>query len=226
MPFWAQQIQEFDTIRQTAREVIEKGSGVRDQIRDITLTALKAGHLEAKRIKRVVETVGEGALSGLASDVADSKHTLSEACSGIDDALAAGAQAAQLTLEEAQQRVNHFADQDIAKAKADLKDLESLFLDTLGELAHRSQATTSQLLTDVRRHAQASGTAVGKQIASTVSEAVGELKRKGETDIKQALNTAFSTGEYFAQVAGGVLANLAEKLSGPKEEKRQDSKEG
>ena len=219
-------VPELEEIRQAAREVIEKGSGVRNQIHDITLSALKAGRLEAERIKRVVETVGEGALSGLASDAADSKQTLSEACAGIDDALAAGAQATQLTLEEARQRVKHFADQDLAKAKADLKDLESLFLDTLGELADRSQATASQLLADVRRHAQASGTAVGKQIGSTISEAAGELKRSGETDINQALNTAFSTGQHFAQVAGGVLANIAEKLRGAKGDNKQKSQEG
>ncbi len=121
--------------------------------------------------------------------------------------------------------MKHFADQDLAKAKADLKDLESLFLDTLGELADRSQTTASQLLADVRRHAQASGTAVGKQISSTISEAAGELKRRGETDIKQTLDTAFSTGEHFAQVAGGVLANIAGKLSGAKGEKKQESQE-
>ena len=217
---------EFEEIRQAAQKVIEEGSGVRDQIRDITLNALKAGHLEAERIKSVVENVGEGTLSGLASDVADSKQTLSEACAGIDDALAAGAQATQLTLEEAQQRVKHFADQDLAKAKADLKDLESLFLDTLGELADRSQTSATQLLTDVRRHAQTSGTAVGKQIASTISEAAGELKRKGESNINQALNTAFSTSEHFAQVAGGVLANLAEKLRDTKGEKKPETQEG
>ena len=191
-------------------------------IRDITLNALKSGQLEAGRIKSVVETVGEGALSGLASDVADSKHTLREACAGIDDALAAGAQATQLTLEEAQQRVKHFADQDLEKAKADLKDLESLFLDVLGELADRSQTTASQLLTDVQRHVQASGTAVGKQIGSTISEAAGELKQKGESNINQAVNAAFSTSEHFAQVAGGVLANIAEKLHGDKGKKQTE----
>ena len=52
------------------------------------------------------------------------------------------------------------------------------------------------------------------------------LKRRGETDIKQALDTAFSTGEHFTQVAGGVLANLAGKLSGAKGEKKQESQEG
>jgi predicted DNA-binding ribbon-helix-helix protein len=217
---------ELERIRQTAREVIEKGSEVRNQIRDITLNALKAGQLEAERIKKVVETVGEGALSGMASDVEDSKRILSEACAGIDDALATGAQATQLTLEEAQQRVKHFAEQDLAKGKADLKDLESLFLDTLGELAKRSQTSATQLLTDVRDHAQASGTAVGKQITSTVSEAAEELKRKGKTNINHVLNTAFSTSEHFAQVASGVLANLAEKLRDPKGEKKQESEEG
>ncbi len=88
-------VPELEEIRQAAREVIEKGSGIRDQIRDITLNALKAGRLEDERIKRVVEKVGVGALSGLASDVADSKHTLREAGAGIDDAFAAGAQATQ-----------------------------------------------------------------------------------------------------------------------------------
>ena len=219
-------VPELEEIRQAARQVIEKGGEVRDHIRDITLNALKSGQLEAGRIKSVVETVGEGALSGLASDVADSQHTLREACAGIDDALAAGALATQLTLEEARQRVKHFADQDLAKAKADLKDLESLFLDTLGELADRSQETASQLLTDVRRHVQASGTAVGKQIGSTISEAAGELKRKGESNINQAVNAAFSTSEHVAQVAGGVLANLAEKLHGAKGENKQKSQEG
>ena len=219
-------IPELDEIRQAGREVIAKGSEVRNHIRDITLSALKAGHLEAERIKNVVKTVGEGALSGLASDVADSKHTLREACAGIDDALAAGAQATQLTLEEAQQRVKHFADQDLAKAKADLKDLESLFLDTLGELADRSQTTASQILADVRRHARASGTAVGKQIGSTITEAAEELKQRGEPGINQALDTAFSTGQHFAQVAGGVLANIVGKLRGAKGEKKQESQEG
>jgi hypothetical protein len=75
-------VPELEDVRQAAREVIEKGCEVREHIRDITLNALKTGQLEAGRIKNVVETVGEGALSGLASDAADSKHTLREACAG------------------------------------------------------------------------------------------------------------------------------------------------
>lgn len=122
--------------------------------------------------------------------------------------------------------MKHFADEDLAKAKADLKDLESLFLDTLGDLANRSQTTASQLLTDVRRHAQASGTAVGKQIASTISEAAGELKRRGATDITQTLNAAFSTNVHFAQVAKEILGNLEEKLRGVKGAIKQETQEG
>lgn len=219
-------VHELEDIRQAAHQVIEKGGEVRDHIRDITLNALKSGQVEAGRIKSVVETVGESALSGLASDVADSQHTLREACTGIDDALATGALATLLPLEEAWQRVKHFANQDLAKTKADLEDLESLFVDTLGKLADRSQETASQLLTDVRRHVQTSGTAVGKQIGSTISEAAGELKRKGESNINQAVNAAFSPSEHVAQVAGGVLPNIAGKLPGAKGDTKQKSQEG
>lgn len=44
-------IPELEHIRQAAREVIEKGSEVRDQIRTITLSALKTGRLELSASK-------------------------------------------------------------------------------------------------------------------------------------------------------------------------------
>jgi hypothetical protein len=48
----------------------------------------------------------------------------------------------------------------------------------------------------------------------------------GVRDINQALNTAFSASAHLAQVAGGVLANLTEKLSGTKGKKTGNQQEG
>ncbi len=101
-----------------------------------------------------------------------------------------------------------------------------MFLDTVSELANRSEETAKQLLTDLRSHAQNSGTAVGKQINSAVSDAAGELTRMGETHITNTLNAALSSGAHLAQAASGVLANLADSLSSAKGDKKKDSGEG
>lgn len=122
-------------------------------------------------------------------------------------------------------RIKIWLGQDLVKAKAALKVLESLVLNALGELANCSQKTATQLLTDVRDHAQASGASGVKHMASTISEMAGELKRKGETKINRALNTVFSISKHFAQVADGVLANLAEKLRDSKGGKKHESEE-
>ena len=101
----------------------------------------------------------------------------------------------------------------MAKARENLKNLEKLFLDALRETSAASRGAISSVLGDLLRHAQASGTAVGGELAQSVSGLTGRMAEAGHAQFQAGLDAAVSSGVMMARIASGVLAGIADSLA-------------
>jgi hypothetical protein len=95
--------------------------------------------------------------------------------------------------------------------RARAKSLEGDFLDSLREAARAGRGTVSSILDDLIRHAQASGTAVGRQLEQ-MSGLSGRMAEAGRAQFEAGLRAAMSSTAMTARIASGVLAGIADSL--------------
>lgn len=196
-------------------------AAVSGRVRAITLNAFSGGGLNAEAIKQVMSAVIKGAQQGAASHVGHEAKLLKEAMQGLDDALAAAAEASQLALKEAASRTSEFSQQELKNTMTDLATLESLFIETLTHAAQSATGTAQTTLHDLAHHARISGTAVGKQVASAVSQLAHIIADTTREQVASGTQTLRKEGALFASLAAGVLNGIVQRLQPKTEEKNE-----
>jgi hypothetical protein len=199
------------SIENEVRHAIERGRHIQARVRDITLAALARGELDGAAMRKVTREVLKLIEEAATVQGARAQDVMADAVAGVDQALAHAAQALKLSIDEAAGRAQQFSREDLAKARASLKDLEQLFLDTLRETARASRGAASTILNDLAKHAEASGTAVGRQLEQ-MSGLSGRMAEAGRAHFEAGVNAALTSGAMMARVASGVLAGIAESL--------------
>jgi hypothetical protein len=198
-------------IRDDVRRAVGQGHGIQKAVRDITLKALTRGELDQNAVRRVTRDVVKGVQEAATVQGVRAKEVVAEAVAGVDEALAHAAQALKLSIEEAAGRAEKFSSEDLARARESLKSLEGDFLDTLRETARASRTTVSASLDDLIEHAQASGTAVGRQLGQ-MSGLSGRMAEAGRAQFEAGVHAAMSSSAMMARIASGVLAGIADSL--------------
>ncbi len=207
-------------IRDEVRSAVERGRGIQKAVRDITLKALTRGELDQEAIRKVTSNVIKAVQEAATVQGGRAKEVVAEAVAGLDEALAHAAQALKLSIEEAAGRAEKFSREDLAKARSSLKNLEGDFLDTLRETARASRSTVSAILDDLIKHAQGSGTAVGRQLQQ-VGGLSGRMAEAGRAQFEAGMHAAISSTAMTARIASGVLAGIADSLdANPKNRSR------
>lgn len=195
-------------VEQNVHEALESGQDIYEKVRDITLKALTQHELDQENIKEVVQAVGRGIGSGINSQNQVNQKVFKQSAEALDDALGTTAEATKLAFEEATAKINEFSEQDMKKAREDLKSLEAMFLETMADVARESSDVVSDIVRDFITHAQNNGTAVGKQ-TQRVLDALGNLKQFSENSV---VNTTVETSSKLAKIGSGILAGIAESL--------------
>ncbi len=198
-------------IRDEVRRAIEQGRGIQKAVRDITLKALTRGELDQDAIRKVTGDVVKGVQEAATVQGVRAKDVVAEAVAGVDEALAHAAQALKLSIEEAAGRAEKFSREDLAKARESVKNLEGDFLDILREAARAGRGTVSSILDDLIKHAQASGTAVGRQLEQ-MSGLSGRMAEAGRAQFEAGVHAAISSTAMMARIASGVLGGIADSL--------------
>ncbi len=202
-------------VEQTVREALESGQDIYQQVRAITLKALTEHELDQENIKAVVQAVGRGISSGMNSQNQMTKQAFRQSAEALDDALVNTAEATKLAMEEAASKVHEFSEHDIKKAQEDLQSLETLFLETMADVAKGSGDVVAGIVRDFITHAQNNGTAVGKR-TQTVFEALNNLRHLGGQTV---VTSAVETTSKLARIGSGILAGIAESLQSGNAEK-------
>jgi uncharacterized protein DUF6781 len=188
-------------IRDAARESVRQGKDIRQSVHDLTLEALKSRRFDREAIRDVVRAVTEGITRGAEGSRLGVRQTLAEGFRGMDQALTASVQAGQEALRQMVAAGRGLSENEVKQAAAGLRKIEEDFVATVREVAHSANERVRPELTDVLRQAVHAGTETGHQSARLMAEfALGGLELAGEF------------GARFAQLAGGVLAGMADAL--------------
>lgn len=198
--------------RQVSTAVENNTTSIADKVRTIAIQALSEHEFDIDAIKRVIVVVVSGAQRGAANRAEHGVQAMNEAMRGLDDALAAAAEAMQLAIQEAAGRTEAFSRQGLRKVVNDLDALESMFIDTLADAARSAAGFAKDTLRDLADHARASGTTVGDQIESVLSlrsRAVADMAREKAEIGAQGLRKETA---LLASLAAGMLNSIAERL--------------
>lgn len=204
---------EPEELERSASEAVERGVDVREEVRLLTVGALSEGRLDVERARGVVDAVMDGVSRGAKRDAANARRHVEEATRGVDDALGHAAQAISLTASEARERLADFNDEDLRKAREDLRTLEAIFADALARLARSSDAMVRDVWHDLEQHWKASGTQVGREATQAFGEAAERLRRASEAQLAAGWDAALGASAQIAGVASGVLAGIADSLA-------------
>lgn len=196
---------------------LREGRRIQEALQEVTLKALTRRELDLATLRSVTRDALDAVRETAQARGAGAQEAVKQAVAGVDQALAQAAQALKLSLEEAGGRAEKFSREDLAKARADLAGVEKMFVDALGETARAAHGTAKAAFEDLARHAETSGTAIGKQMreAGTASAQAAELAR---AQFKAGMEAAAASGAIFARAAAGVLAGIAEAID-PKHRK-------
>lgn len=194
------------------RKAIELGGEIQETVRSVTLKALTKGELDTASLRRVAGDVIKGAMDGAANRGAEASEAIGRAIAGLDEAFAKAAEAATLAAKEASGRMREFTSGDLRRAMDDLKNMEGAFLDSLREAAKTGRDVTSATLRSFAEHAANSGTAVGRQVQSSMDQLGGELGRTTEAQIKGSIESGRAMAALLARAASGFLAGIAEMI--------------
>jgi len=197
-----------------AKEVegaIREGIRVQEAVRDITLKALTQRELDFAAMRKVTREALDAVREAAGRHEGNVKEATKQAVQGVDQALAHAAEAVKLSLQEAGDRAERFSREDLSKVRANLGDLERMFVDTLGEAARAARGAAKATFEDLARHAESSGTAVGRQLRES-AELSGQMAHAVREQFKAGMEAAAASGAMFSRAAAGVLAGIAEAL--------------
>ncbi|MFM9970419.1 MAG: DUF6781 family protein [Burkholderiales bacterium] len=206
------------------KRAVELGGDIQETVRDATLKALTKGELDTASLRRVAGEVLRGAAEGAAHRGAEAKDSIHRAIAGLDDAFAKAAEAATLAAKEASGRMREFSSGDLRRAMDNLKGMEATFLDSLRDAAKAGKDVASTTLHAFAEHAANSGSAVGRQVQTSVDQLTTELGRAAEAQFKESMETGRATAALLARAASGFLAGIAEMIETPPGGKAAGSK--
>lgn len=208
---------------QVQAEFENETTTIAEKVRAITLQALSNGELDKTSLKRVISAVIAGVQRGVAQRAEQGVPALKEAIRGLDEALAAAAEATQLALQEAAGRSTDFSRQALKNTADDLVAMESLFIEILADRAKNAAGFARATLSGLAEHARASGTAVGVQVDSALTQLTRALAETAHEQVETGAQTLRKEGALLAGLAAGMLKGIAERLQLPPENNARNS---
>jgi hypothetical protein len=199
-----------EVLKGLAQESVKQGENLRTAVRELTLSALRGRELTVEQITRVVRTVTEGVNAGAASSKADAGTVLSEAFSGMDEAVLKAVQANHLALQQFSAQGQ--GGSSLQKALDDLERLEDGFLNAVKDATRKGSQQLREQWTSLLRQKETAGTATQTQIEQTLEEFSDRMRDAVRQQRRTALKTAEVMAGNFSTLASGILIGLTEGL--------------
>lgn len=201
-----------EQIKSAASESLQRGGDIRDRVRDLTLRVLTDRRFEPGQVREVVRAMTEGISLGATKRSGDLRRALSQALSGLDDALMISAEASHLALQELASKARELNDSEVKQAITDLKRMEEDFLSTVEKAADGAEDKVKAELHDLVAHARRTGTDTGTKVAAVLREFSSSMGTIMLDSAKAGLGTTRELSARFTEVASGILAGMADAL--------------
>lgn len=201
-----------EVLRSLAQESVKQSENLRVAVREVTLNALRGRELTVDQIKRVVKTVTEGVSLGAAKSKVDPDRVLTEAFSGIDEAVLKAVEANHLALKQLSAQGQSLRDSQFKRALDDLERLEDEFLGVMKEASRRGNQQLRDQWASLLQRKEADGTATQMQIEKTLEDFGERMHQAVKQQRRTALKAAESMAENFATLASGILIGMTEGI--------------
>jgi hypothetical protein len=211
-----------EQLKDAAAAAVRAGTDIRAKMQELTLLALQRQRFDRHGMREVVRAVTEGAARGAEKSQTDMRRAMSEALTGLDQALRTSAEAGQAALKQLAAAGKGFSDSEFKQALANLRKLEDDFLGTVEQVADAANERVQPQLREALRTARRSGTQTGKQVALAMGDFAQKFSAASLDAALVGLEAAGEFGARFAAVASGILGGLAEALRAPPPEKKKD----
>jgi len=204
-----------EEVQERAKKIVASANDIREQTRDLVTDIIRHRGDALGQFPKAVNRVVDGAREGLDSVVEDRQaDVLRDVMDGLSDGLSKGANAVRYTLEEASDRGHNFAKDEIVGTLKDLRVLESLFVDRMGQLIKSSVKLPVEQSKDLLIHAQNAAKSIRPAVGSAIE--IAEKNPIGLT--KETASVAVGvtrrvTGSLFQAVAG-VLDGVGDAIGG------------
>jgi hypothetical protein len=198
-----------EQIEEKIAEAVSSAEGVQEEVKKIVLGAFEAGEASIKRLLGLTQdalSAAAGSLESVADE--DRSKRLEATVAGLGDALSSALNAAGLAFEEAKSKGEKFASEDVKKAVDELKEIESLLVDSVSKLAESSSGAAKQSAEDLLEHAKRITDQLRPNLESTLASLTS-----------QPLELAQEATSLVAGVLGGALQGAAEALKKAAEKK-------
>ncbi len=204
-----------EQIRQAASEAVSRGADIRAKVHDLTLHALQRRRFDRHGFTEVVRAVTEGVVVGAEQSRYDLRRALSDAFSGLDQAIMKSAEAGHAALRQLAASGQDFSDHEFKQALANLRKIEDDFLATVSLVADGASDKVGPELGRILGSARTGGTQTGKQVATTMGEFAQRFTAAGLDVTLAGVQAAGVYGERFAMLASGILGGIADALRPP-----------
>lgn len=211
----------LEDIKSKARELMRGGVQVREQLHELTVKALTQRQLAEQEIREVLNAITEGVSLGASERADEVRSALTDAVHGMDDALSHAAEAMQLAWGEVSSQAKEFAEGDLKESLSELKKLEGMFIDAVGEAAQRASGLVKQELGALAEHARHSGTGTGERVKRVAEDLGNRLRATAQQATGAGRLAAREIGSRVATLASRKLADIATRIADKAEQLKQ-----
>lgn len=210
-----------DEFKTTAQKLVSAGEDVRRKLDELTVRALTQRDLAEQEVREVLTAITEGVSLGAAERAEEMRLALSDALKGMDDALGHAAEAMNLAIDEASSRAQEFAEQDLKQGLTELRNLETLFLETVSTVAQGANAMIRQEMNDLVAHTRHAGTGTGERVRAVAEDLGNRLRATAHEAADAGKRAAREVGARVATLASRKLGEAADRIARKAEELKQ-----
>lgn len=210
-------------VTEAVREAVESGQDIAGDVRKIVVDLFrgKEGTVASARkaIQGMMETATEVA-NRATPDKADS--VLRNVIDGIGTGLKSVAQTTQYAVQEATDRGQRFATEDVERAKKDLTSIGEILVDTVKYFSDRVSTETGSAVKELKAHAERT-MAAAKPVVSSSIEALTKhpIQAAGEAASSAVRGSQLTAGALLSFVSG-ALAGAAELIDPGRRPKKEN----
>jgi hypothetical protein len=180
---------------------MKAGEDVGRRVRDLTLNALANRRFDREGIREVVRAVTEGMAAAAPASGGSVRKVMGQAFRGMDEALTKSVEAGEAALRQMVATGRGITDNEVKQALAGLKKIEEDFVATVSQVASSANERARPELRALVERATHAGTETGRQVAHLMAQfTFSGIELAGQFSVR------------FAQIAGGVLAGMADAL--------------
>ena len=200
-------------LSEAIREAVESGKDVRDRVRDVVVSLFRSSEATTASARAAVSGIVQSATEIVKRSAPDNPESvLRNVIDGVTSGLSTVAQSTQYAVQEATDRGQRFANQDLDRAKKDLSGISDILMDTVKYFTNRVTEEAGTAAKELKTHAERSAAAVTPVLKSSVDAVTKHPVQTAGEAAETVLRTAQLTAGALLGAMSGLLAGAADAL--------------